>query len=113
MKKLDSIKRFDRIRNTKHIKSWKGNSFTQNVKKPVLIKKGQPIELHKRSGNLELVIDCVTESDANKGETVLINCANLRKKYLGQIISETKSCMEKKFMKNFNSGRSSKNMYFF
>ena len=66
-----------------------------NVKKPVLIKKGQPIELHKRSGNLELVIDCVTESDANKGETVLINCANLRKKYLGQIISDTKAIWRK------------------
>ena len=66
-----------------------------NVRKPVMIKKGHPIELYKRSGNLELVIACVTESDANKGETVLINCANLRKKYLGQIISDTKAIWRK------------------
>jgi len=59
------------------------------------VKKGQSIQLFKRSGNLELTIDCVAGLDGNIGEVIMINCVNLRKKYLGELISENKAIWRK------------------
>ena len=78
----------------KAIKSWK-IIYPHNIIAPTIVKKGQSIQLYKRSGNLELTIDCVTESDSNIGEVIMINCVNLRKKYLGEVISENKAIWRK------------------
>ena len=51
--------------------------YSHNVIAPTIVKKGQSIQLYKRSGNLELTIDCVTGSDSNIGEVIMINCVNL------------------------------------
>ena len=69
--------------------------YSHNVIAPTIVKKGQSIQLYKRSGNLELIIDCVTGSDSNIGEVIMINCVNLRKKYLGEVISENKAIWRK------------------
>lgn len=69
--------------------------YSHNVIAPTTVKKGQSIQLYKRSGNLELTIDCVTGSDSNIGELIMINCVNLRKKYLGEVISENKAIWRK------------------
>jgi flagella basal body P-ring formation protein FlgA len=69
--------------------------YSHNVIAPTIVKKGQSIQLYKRSGNLELTIDCVTGSDSNIGEVIMINCVNLRKKYLGEVISESKAIWRK------------------
>lgn len=69
--------------------------YSHNVIAPTIVKKGQSIQLYKRSGNLELTIDCVAGSDSNIGEVIMINCVNLRKKYLGELISENKAIWRK------------------
>ena len=69
--------------------------YSHNVIAPTIVKKGQSIQLFKRSGNLELTIDCVAGSDSNIGEVIMINCVNLRKKYLGELISENKAIWRK------------------
>jgi hypothetical protein len=42
-----------------------------------------------------LTIDCVAGLDSNIGEVIMINCVNLRKKYLGELISENKAIWRK------------------
>ena len=69
--------------------------YSHNVIAPTIVKKGQSIQLYKRSGNLELTIDCVAGLDSNIGEVIMINCVNLRKKYLGELISENKAIWRK------------------